>query len=103
MNLPSRLPKRLYPFFWDIDAKNFSPAKKPYFAIQRLLDRGDTEAVRWVRRNFPESLIKETFEVIRDFNASTGNFWANFLKIPKDKVLCLQEPYLSMRRSHWPY
>ncbi|MBM3209633.1 hypothetical protein FJZ40_05110 [Candidatus Shapirobacteria bacterium] len=100
---PTSLPKFLYPFFWDINAKKLNPREKPYFVIQRLLDKGDQEAVRWVRRNFSSELIKETFQTMRDFSPQKGRFWSIFLNLPKKKVLCLQPHYLKMRRMLWPY
>ena len=103
MKLPKKIPKKFYGYFWDVDAKKVDPSKKPYFVIQRLLDKGDENSVRWVRRNFSENIIKETFTKMRDFSPWVGNFWQQFLKINRSEVLCLQKHYLSMRRSHWPY
>ena len=40
----------LYIDFWDVDAKKLDPQNKPYFIINRLLDKGNIEAVKWVRK-----------------------------------------------------
>ena len=101
--MPKKIPKRFWIYFWDVDATKVDPSKKPYFVVQRMLDKGNDKAVRWILRSFPRSLIKKTLLTLRDFNPKTGNFWANFLEIPKNKVLCLQEPYRRERKSHWPY
>lgn len=98
-----KIPKSLHRFFWDVDVKKLDPKNKPYFVINRLLDKGNVEAVRWVRENYTESQIKETFMRLRDFNPKVGRFWALFLKIPQAKIVCLQPSYLKMRRMHWPY
>lgn len=103
MNLPTKLPKELYHMFWDVDPLKINPSKKPYFVIQRLLDRGGTREIRWVEKNMGDDLIKETFAQVRDFTPSIGNFWSRILKIPKNKMLCLQPSYLKIRRSVWPY
>lgn len=103
MQLPTKIPKSLYKFFWDVNPEKVNPQKKPYFVIQRLLDKGDTDAVKWVRNTFSDDTIADTFLRLRDFRTKVGTFWALLLDLPIKKVLCLQKPYLTMRRMHWPY
>jgi len=98
-----KIPKSLHKYFWDVDVKKLDPEKKPYFVINRLIDKGNLEAAKWVRKNFSEEEIKITFYRIRDFNTKVGRFWTLFLKIPQEKVACLQPSYLKLRKSHWPY
>ena len=100
--LPNKLPPEFYFFFWDIDPNKLDPSKKPYYVINRLLDKGNLEAVRWVRRNFPEDLIVETIKKMRDMSFKTAMFWGRFLNISMEDIKCMQEPYRSMRRMHWP-
>lgn len=40
------IPDSLHRFFWDVDVKRLDPEKKPYFVINRLLDKGDIEAAK---------------------------------------------------------
>ena len=103
MQRPTRLPENLYQFFWDVNPQKINPAIKPRFVIQRLLDKGDAEAVKWVRKNFSKQDITETFYTMRDFRTKIGRFWLIILNLSQEKVLCLQTPYLTMRRMHWPY
>lgn len=98
-----KIPKYLHQYFWDVNVEKLDPKKKPYFVINRLLDKGDIKAARWVRRNFSEEQIKETFYKIRDFNEKVGRFWSLFLKIPQEKIACLKPSYLKMRKTLWPY
>lgn len=103
METPINIPKNLYRFFWDVNPEKVNPKEKPYFVIQRLLDKGDVEAVKWTRHNFSNEQIAEVFLKLRDFNARIGRFWTLILDLPVKKVICLQEPYLTMRRQLWPY
>lgn len=98
-----KIHKSLHGYFWDVDVKKLDPEKKPYFIINRLLDKGDFEAARWVMKKYNKEQIKETFKKIRDFNAKVGNFWALFLEISTKRIACLQPSYLKMRKTHWPY
>lgn len=100
---PSKIPKTLYRFFWDVDPARVNPARRPYYVINRLLDKGDLAAARWVRRHMPEKLIIETLKTVRDFSPRTIYFWSNYYNISKEEIKCMQEPYLSMRRMHWAY
>lgn len=98
-----KIPRVFKKYFWDVDFEKLDPEKKPYFVIQRMLDKGNWEAAKWIVANYKKNQISDTFLRMRDFNARIGNFWANYLNIPREKVLCLQEPYLKMRRQLWPY
>lgn len=97
------LPDNFKKYFWDVDTKSLDPAKKPLFVIQRLLDKGDVKSVGWVLCNFDKETMKKAFRTLRDFSPKAGYFWKLFLDIPESEVLCLQKPYLKMRKSHWPY
>ncbi|MBI4009380.1 hypothetical protein HY357_04040 [Candidatus Roizmanbacteria bacterium] len=101
--LPTNIPKSLYRYFWDVNPKKVNPKESPYFVINRLLDKGNVESVRWVIRSFTKEQIKETFKRFKDFRAQVGNFWSLFFQLPKKEVACLQPHYLKMRRMHWPY
>ncbi|KKS95758.1 MAG: hypothetical protein UV73_C0014G0035 [Candidatus Gottesmanbacteria bacterium GW2011_GWA2_43_14] len=101
--LPRKLPDFLHFFFWDTDAKKLDPSQKPLYVINRLLDKGNLEAVRWVRRNFPEELIVESVKKMRDFSPWTAVFWSRIYNIPREQIKCLQPHYLIMRKQHWPY
>src|SRR3989344_137137 len=101
--LPTQLPESLYRFFWDIDATKLNPAEKPYYVINRLINMGNIESVRWMLKYFPRSLILDTFKKMRDFNEKTGTFWAHYLQVNPEEFICMQEPYRSQRKQLWPY
>lgn len=98
-----KIPKSLHKYFWDVDVKKLDPEKKPYFVISRLLDKGNIKATQWVRNNYDDELVREVLQNYRDFSLKSASFWALIYKVPLTKVKCFQEPYLSMRKSHWPY
>ena len=102
-DLPTSLPDSLYQFFWDVDPAKVDPSKNPTYVINRLLDKGDLEAARWVLRHFSRELIAETLRTKRDFTFWTALFWARYIGIPREEVKCLQEPYYSLRKTFWPY
>lgn len=102
-NLPKQIPPDLYSFFWDVDATKLDPSKHAEYVINRLLDKGNIDAARWILQHFPKELIVETFKTMRDFSPWNGVFWARYLDIPEKEVRCLDPSYLALRRQHWPY
>ncbi len=102
-NIPASLPPEFHRFFWDIDASKLNPREKPHYVINRLLDKGNLAAVRWVLYTYPKDDIINTFKTMRDFSPWNGDFWAHYLNIPKEEVKCLDPSYLKLRRIHWPH
>jgi len=98
-----KIPKSLHKYFWDVDVKKLDPEKKPYFVISRLLDKGNIEAVKWVRENYEDDLVKETLQKYKDFSLKSASFWALIYKVPLNLVKCFREPYYSTRMTLWPY
>lgn len=103
VKIPTKIPPDLYKFFWDTEASKVNPRIHPYYVVNRLLDKGDLKAARWVLRNFPRETIRETFRKIRDFSPWNGTFWTRLLNLKREEVKCLQPHYLAMRKIHWPY
>ncbi len=100
---PRTLPVSLHRFFWDVDPKTVDPSKSSKYVINRLLDKGDLAAARWVINHYPKETIIETFKTRRDFSGDTASFWAHYLGFPVEEAKCMQEPYRSLRKQLWPY
>jgi len=98
-----KIPKSLHKFFWDVDVEKLDPKEKKYFVISRLLDKGDVEAVKWVRKNYSKQEIVETLKKYRDFSLQSGSFWGLLYQVPLLQIKCFQEPYRSTRKTLWPY
>jgi hypothetical protein len=52
------IPGHLHALFWDVDPSTFDPAEYPDWTIFRVLDRGDEDAIRWLRATFPDDQIR---------------------------------------------
>jgi len=88
-----KLPGFLKQYFWDVDFEGLNFEKSKTFILKRVLDRGDTKAVHWLRENFTNSEIKNLLLFTRDISQKTANFWADYLRLDRKKVPCLQKPY----------
>ena len=95
------LPKFLNKYFWDIDTDNLNPAEYSYFIIERILEYGDKKAIRWMFKIFKMSQIKKTLITRRGLSPKSAVFWSLLLKVPKNKILCLNKSYQKRQKSHW--
>ncbi|MEK7592893.1 MAG: hypothetical protein AAB508_05915 [Patescibacteria group bacterium] len=83
--LPTRIPKELEHFFWDVKAEEVNPSKHPHYVINRLLDKGDINAARWVIRSFSRKTIVYSLKHGAPMLAINASFWRNYLGIsPKE-------------------
>ncbi|MBI2268042.1 MAG: hypothetical protein HYU80_01180 [Candidatus Blackburnbacteria bacterium] len=89
----SKPPEEFRKYFWDVDFEKLNLEHSKVFILKRLLDRGDTKAVIWLRQHYTADDIKNLLLTTRDLSAKTANFWANYLKLDHKKVPCLQKPY----------
>lgn len=89
----TKLPIFLKEYFWDVDFNALDFKKSKVFILKRVIDRGDTKALNWIRQNYTNQEIKRLLLSTRDISPKTANFWADYLKIDHKKVLCLQKPY----------
>lgn len=98
-----RLPSYLKQYFWDVDFKKLDTEHSASYIIQRILDRGNDRAIKWMYKTYTKNLIKGVIAKRRGFSPKTANLWADLLNMDKNKVVCLQTPYLKMRQALWPY
>ena len=89
--------------FWDVDPKTIDKNKHSQYIIERILEMGRKEEIKWLLQNFDKKTIKETLMKRKGFTVKTANFWRLFFNIPKNKILCLSKQYQQMRKTHWPY
>lgn len=89
-----QLPEFLRPHFWDVRFENLDLDKKPRFILKRIINRGDTSALRWAKTKFSNDDIRELIMTTRDISRKTANFWAMILGVDPKRVPCLQKPYV---------
>ena len=98
-----RLPGFLKRYFWDVEFEKLDAQKYSQDLLSRLLEYGDEKAVSWMRKNFNKRQIEDVLFHYRSVSPQSANFWAVIFNINKRKILCLQKPYLEIRKRHWPY
>ncbi len=61
--------------FWDVDTKTIDPEKHARYIIERILDLGNDEEVRWVSGCYPKHLIQDIVKKSRVLQRKSKALW----------------------------
>ncbi|MFQ5979279.1 MAG: hypothetical protein ACE5OZ_14220 [Candidatus Heimdallarchaeota archaeon] len=89
------IPFFLKPLFWDTLIENIRLAFHQRYIIERILEYGDDQAIKWLKNTFTASEIALIIRTSRQISHKTANLWALVLEIPREEIACLKAP--SMR------
>jgi len=73
-------PKLRQSLFWDTDVKNIDLKKNARYVIERVLDFGRDEEVRWLWKVYKKPLLRDTVENSRSLRPRTKILWTLLLK-----------------------
>jgi hypothetical protein len=66
--------------FWDVDPKTINPKKHARYIIERIMDFGNDDEVRWMWRHYPKSLLRDVAMHSRVLHDKTRPFWRLILQ-----------------------
>ncbi len=98
-----RLPPFLQRYFWDIDPTALDVSQHPTYVMERLLEYGDPEAVRWLLQRFSQEELAAVVQRSRQLSPRSANFWALYFGVSKEDVRCLSRPFREQAEAVWPY
>jgi hypothetical protein len=84
------IPEHVRLLFWDTNVQTFDPEAYPVYAIERVLEYGDEEAVAWMRRTFTQEQIVDVLRTDRRLTTLSANFWALLFAVPAAEVAALR-------------
>lgn len=61
--------------FWDVDPKTIDPEKNAVYVIERILDFGNDNEVRWMWNYYEHDLIRQVLAKSRVLSPQTRAFW----------------------------
>jgi hypothetical protein len=70
-----RIPSRFHPLFWDADPGRVDLRRNSRYVIERVLEIGDLDAIRWTQLIYPTRLIMEVCRASRKVPPKSRNFW----------------------------
>lgn len=62
--------------FWDVDPKTIDPKKHAEYIIERILDFGDLDEMRWIVHYYPREVITKTMRESRVVDDKSKSLWA---------------------------
>lgn len=61
--------------FWDVDPKTIDPEKNAVYVIERMLDFGTDDEMRWLVKRYPATLIREVVHTSRVLQPKSRALW----------------------------
>jgi hypothetical protein len=77
--------------FWDAD--EIDSVKHAAYIISRVLDFGNMEDIRELRKLYPDEKIGQVVRTRRGLSPRAGKYWAVKFGIPLSEVSCLKTYY----------
>lgn len=62
--------------FWDVDPKKIDPQKHATYIIERILDFGRTNEVKWMRRYYTPRRISKVVKKSRVLHDKSRSLWS---------------------------
>jgi len=62
--------------FWDVDPKTIDPKKHATYIIERILDFGRTNEVKWMRRYYTPRRISKVVKKSRVIDPKSRSLWS---------------------------
>lgn len=67
--------------FWDTDIKKLDTKKNAKYIIERIMDFGNDEEVRWMRNYYPKELIAGVCKSSKQLHKSSRNLWTKLISL----------------------
>ncbi len=62
-------------YFWDVDFDSLDIKKYKQFVLERILEFGDENAIKWAMGNFSKDDFLETLKKSRRISKLSVNYW----------------------------
>ena len=96
-----RPPPGITRFFCEIQWEDRVADEYPFYVVERLIENGNMEAVRWVRKRYGDDFIRAVVCRSRKISRKTARYWQQVLEIPEEEVLCLSASWLNRPNRFW--
>lgn len=95
--------KMLKNLFWDSDLKKIDAEKNATVIIERVLELGNPEQIKYLFKNYEPLRIQKVLKESRRLSLKSANFWADYFSLSKKDVLCLRKLLPQTPKNSWPY
>lgn len=91
--MEEKLPESFRPYFWDVNFEELTADKNPAFVVLRVVDLGNTSALKWIVERYGLEFVKKVILKSRAISRKTANYWALIFNLDPKTILCLNKPY----------
>ena len=70
-----KMPEFLYQYFWDVNAKELTTEHDGRFVMERILEKGNEQAVAWLNETFSRTDLEAVVRESRRLSPKSRNYW----------------------------
>jgi len=99
----NKIPKEWHEYFWEVSPEEVDLEKNDYYVMGRVLENGNLEAVRKLRRYYGDSRLKQFLLSTgsRVLSKMTMRYWQVILNLSDEE--CEQISSVRSKNPLWPY
>lgn len=88
-----QIPAFVAPILWDVDTLKISFNEHAGFIIERVLEYGGIDALKWAEEQFGRGQLVETLKHSKRLSLKTGRYYSLYFGVNPDELLCIQKPF----------
>jgi hypothetical protein len=77
------IPSQFHRFFWDTDPAAIDLHRHAAYVIARILETGSLQAVWWLQRQYPTSVILQVLASNKGLSARSRRFWSAWFEVSR--------------------
>jgi hypothetical protein len=99
----AKIPKEWHKYFWEVEPKEVDLEENAYYVMGRVLEWGNLDAVRKLRRHYGDARLKEFLLSTnsRVLGKKTMRFWQVILNLSPEE--CARISSIRDKNRLWPY
>lgn len=95
------IPKDLRAYFWDTDPRKLSLTRHATWIIERILEWGNPEAVRWLRQQYSDRELMRVLDKSRSISHKSWHFWKIIFTKNHNPSPCTQKHWAQRQNTAW--
>lgn len=96
-------PASLAKYFWDIDTADIDVNTYRFYIIERLLEYGDEEALRWIQATYGKDAVIDVIKRSKLLSRKSAYFYQFYYHLTDGEIICLQEDFQRKHRQIWRF
>lgn len=99
----NNIPVSLKRYFWDTDPGKLSLTRHSTYIIERILEWGDPQAVRWLRGHYSKEELLRVLDKSRTISHRSWHFWKAMFVHSNKPISCTRKFSGMRQETAWKY